>query len=297
MVWRTRGWFLENHLIRYLGLGLIGVLGLLLMSLDSISWRSVSDIIRGGGMRRVGNLTQNLVSSSLERGESIVYSASYGLISAGWARAYIDPDAVSVQGHPCYHIRMEIKTIGALRFLYKVDHVWATYYDTVLFIPHRFYRFMEENSYKKYEVNYFHQQGGRVEVAYLGGPDTTQVLRRHNYPLSQPVQDALSASYYLRTMDTHSLKQGDSFILPIFEEDSTYSVNIRYLGRELVKTIWGPYTRTLVFSPIMPKNRLLVGPNPLKIWVSESDPRAIVKVKMDTFLGALDIKMTEYEKH
>ena len=108
-------------------------------------------------------------------------------------------------------------------------------------------------------------------------------------------QDLVSGYYYLRTLNFDKLKEGDILTIDAFFDDEIYDFQIRFLGRESVKTKLGQI-KSIVLSPIMPENSLFDGENSVKVWISDDSNKVPLKIKAEMFVGAVEIDIVKYKK-
>jgi hypothetical protein len=232
------------------------------------------------------------LQSSFSLGEKLTYLAHYGFINAGRGVVSLDGSLHTRNGRSCYKVDIDAKTVGMFALGVKVKDTWRSYIDKDAIMPHEFYRNISENKYKLEETSYFRQaqQGGQVRVkANKKGNESTQT-----YDIPLYTQDMVSGYYYLRTLDFAKMKVGDIIKMDTFFEDELYDFQVRFLGREVLKTKFGKIN-AFVMSPVMPENSLFDGEDAIRIWVSDDRNRVPLKVSAKMFVGAFEIELTEHE--
>ena len=102
-----------------------------------------------------GNGYRLLPSDAFGAGEKINYRVHYGFLTAGEAELHIDKKIHTVNNRPSYKIEVKGRTTGLADKLYNVKNTWGTYLDTAAIVPHKFYRHIRENNYRKNEIIHF----------------------------------------------------------------------------------------------------------------------------------------------
>lgn len=230
--------------------------------------------------------------SSFGLGERMEYRVHYGLINAGEAVMEADSVYHYFNGRPCYKLEVNGRSTGVFDLITTIRDVWGTYLDTAAIVPHRFYQTIEEGRYRKKEIVDF-DQVNNIATAHRLDRHTGELISKANFPIPNAVQDLVSGYYYLRTMDLASMKPDHIFPVHGFFDDTTYVVQIRYLGVQRLKTKIGVFDAHVI-SPIMPKNKFFRGRNPIKAWISADQSKIPLKVKADLLVGAVEIDIRSY---
>jgi hypothetical protein len=76
-------------------------------------------------------------------------------------------------------------------------------------------------------------------------------------------------------------------------EDAIYTLQIRYKGKEEVKTKFGRIMAHRLV-PIMPANQMFSGENSVRFWVSDDKNRVPVRVEADMYIGKVVCEIRDY---
>lgn len=231
----------------------------------------------------------------LNPGERIEYRVHYGFINAGEAVMQIDKEIHRVNNRSCYKIDVFGRTKGFFDMVTTVRDNWGTYLDTSAIVSQRFYQSIKEGKYMKKEVIDFDQINHVAIVNRLNNKDST-LIKKDKIETLPNMQDLVSGYYYMRTFNYDTMKVDQIFTVTGFFDDTTYHVNVRFLGREKLKTKVGDYD-TFLMSPIMPKNSFFRGKNPIKAWISDDKFRIPLKVKAELIIGSIEIDIRSYENN
>jgi len=231
---------------------------------------------------------------SFGAGEFLNYRGHYGFINAGEATMQIDSVIYQVNDRPCYKLDVYGRTKGFFDLIMHVRDNWGSYLDTAAIVPHQFYQYIEEGKYLKKEIIDFDQLNN-VATAHRLDKKTGVLKDKVNFAVPGNIQDIVSGYYFMRTFDYDTLLPNQIFQVTGFFDDTTYTVKIRYLGKETLDTKIGTF-QTHVMSPIMPENQFFRGENPVRAWLSDDRFRIPLKVKAELLIGSLQIDIKEYRR-
>lgn len=229
-------------------------------------------------------------NNSFREGEELLFKVSYGFFDAAEARMVIQPAVVPFNNKPTYKIDVYGQTLGIFKLFYVNDN-WGSYVDTTHIIPYQSYRFIEEGRYKKNEKTTFDHQKNQAQVK-LFDRDNKEVVETKEFPIPSNVQDIVSGFYYLRTMDMKKFKKGDLITMTGFFDKEVYTIKMQYKRKEKIETNIGTFD-AYVLSPIIPKNKLFRGEQPVTVWVSDDDNKIPLKVKAKLVVGSLDMEIMD----
>jgi len=235
---------------------------------------------------------RTLNQESLKKGERIEYRVHYGLINAAEGIMQIDENVHWMNKRPCFKVDIYGRSTGFFDMVLRVKDNWGSYIDTSAILPQRFYRYIEEGKYRKKEIIDFHHDKEQAIVHRLD-KHSGKLQKKDAFDIPENVQDLVSGYYYLRTFDFDTINKGEIFEIEGFFDDTTYQMKVQFLGRENLKTKVGNFD-ALVISPIMPKNSLFKGRDPIKAWLSDDKRKIPLKIKAELFIGALEIDIKDY---
>ncbi|MGC3946584.1 MAG: DUF3108 domain-containing protein [Chryseolinea sp.] len=231
-------------------------------------------------------------NESFRRGETIHFKMTYGIFNVGKGSVNIDPQYHKINNRDCFKIDVYGRTVGMVDWVADVNDRWGAYIDTAALVPHQFYRFIREGKYRKDEWTNFDHVNRRIEVKTLD--KKTGKLKEPNYfDAPAQVRDMVAGFLFLRNMDLSRIKLGDTISVKGFFEDEFYNFRIVYAGKETIKVKAGKI-RTIVFKPVMPKNKVFDGENSVTAWFSDDKNRIPVKINANMFIGSAGVELTEY---
>lgn len=231
-------------------------------------------------------------NDSFKKGEVLEFKMNYGFISIGKGSARIHPNYFKMNDRDCFKVDVYGKTVGVVDWIADVDDHWGAYIDTAALVPHQFYRRIRESNYKKDEWTNFDQENGKIEVKVLDNK-TGKLREPKYYDAPSTIRDMIAGFLYLRTLDLSKTKVGDTLKITGFFEDTFYTMNILYHGKDVVKTKAGKF-RAIKLVPIMPDNKVFDGENSVTAWFSDDGNRIPVKISADMFIGSAGVELTGY---
>lgn len=234
---------------------------------------------------------RSLRNNKFSTGEKLTYLVHYGFVNIGEATVTMDQKIHMVNNRPCYKVDIQGRTVGAFSLAMKVDDLWRSYIDTAAIIPHKFFRDIKENDYKKVETVFFDHLKGTAQVRQITGQEPEKI---DNHKIPKNVQDIVSGYYYLRTLDFTNIKEKDTITIQGFFEDKVYDLQVVYLGKERLQTQFGKI-RSAIISPVMPENQLFKGRDAIKMWISDDDNRVPLRVEVAMFVGAFELSLIEHK--
>lgn len=233
-----------------------------------------------------------VLNESFTRGETIEFKMTYGIFTVGKGSAHIHPNYFRLNERPCFKVDVYGKTVGMVDWVADVDDQWGAYIDTAALVPHMFYRKIREGRYRKDEQTYFDHENRKIRVK-VADKKTGQFKDPVVFDAPPNVRDMIGGFLYLRVMDFSNLHENDTVVVKGFFEDEFYALKIIYKGKKTIKTKLGKI-RTLVFKPVMPKNKLFDGENSITAYFSDDKNRIPVKIDAEMFIGSAGVELTGY---
>jgi len=186
-------------------------------------------------------------NTSFKDGEKLTFRVFYNMgfvwINAG--NVNFRTDVEDLKGRKVYHITGEGKTAKSYEWVYKVKDKYETYIDKETMLPLKFVRHVNEGGFKiDQEVTMNHAKGEAISDKKV-------------YSIPKCTQDVLSAIYYARNIDYSKYKPGDKIPFTMFLDNKVYSLYIKYVGKEEIKTKMGTYTENHL--PLRIDSPILVG--------------------------------------
>ena len=223
-------------------------------------------------------------NSSFVAGENIslvvFYNALGIYVNAGTATFNVISEKLN--NKPVYHIVGTGVTNSKYDWIFKVRDRYETYIDTSTLLPYKFIRNVDEGGYKKYENITFNQDAH------------TALTTEGVYKVPGCIQDVVSSMYYARNIDFSKYKSGDRIPFNLFLDNEVYSMYIRYMGKETIKTRYGKF-RAIKFKPLLVKGTLFEGGEKMTVYVSDDDNKVPLRIESPLIVGSVKVDLMSYK--
>lgn len=231
-------------------------------------------------------------NESFKRGEVLHFKMTYGIFTVGRGTANIHPSYFRLNNRDCFKVDIFARTVGMVDWVADVNDQFGAYIDTSSLLPHMFYRRIREADYKKDEQTYFDHVNRKISVK-TADKKTGKWGEPAVFDAPPHVRDMVGGFLYMRTMDLSDVQVNDTIALKGFFEDEFYTLRVVYKGKKEIKTKVGK-VRTLVFKPVMPKNKLFEGENSITAYFSDDKNRIPVKIEAEMFIGSAGVELTDH---
>ncbi len=218
--------------------------------------------------------------SAFGTGEWFKFKMSYSnWFKAGEATLKINEDIINDK--PVFHVVGKGWTTGPIKWFFKVEDRYESYFDKETGLPYKFIRDIYEGGYTK-----------NIEIDFDQGNQKAHINdKKHNKKYitdtNPNVQDLVSAYYYFRNqIDVNKLKIGDEFTTDMFFDKENYSFKLKFIGEEIIRTKFGK-VNTLKFRPQVMAGRVFKEEESLTLWVSKDKNRLPLRIKANLAIGSL----------
>ena len=221
-----------------------------------------------------------------KKGEWLRYKMSYsGFLKAGNATLSVDTDTIN--GKEVFHVTGKGWTTGVIKWFFKVEDTYQSYFDTKTIQPYVFKRNINEGGYTINREIKFNYQSKKATVLDFK-LQTSETIDIDN------VQDMMSAFYFLRNQDVSTLKIGDEIALDMFMDSEIYPFKLVFLGEELLKTRFGKI-KSLKFRPMVQAGRIFKENESVTIWITADENKIPIKLKASLAVGSLRAELDAYK--
>ncbi|MDR0926578.1 MAG: DUF3108 domain-containing protein [Ignavibacteria bacterium] len=181
----------------------------------------------------------------------------------------------------CYEVNFWVDSEGLVETLHPIHDKYRTIIDVGGIFPYEFQQMLREGSFKRDfkasfdQINHFANVGDK------------------KYEVMEYVQDILSNMYLARTMDLSDKKIGDVIILSNFYKDTTYTLPVKIVKREVIKVPAGKF-KTIVVQPGVAAGGLFKFTNNITIWITDDERKIPVKVATSVVIGNAGAELVRY---
>lgn len=221
---------------------------------------------------------------SFRSGEKVVFKVFYnmGMIWAGAGTATFTTQLTTYNNKPVYYVKGVGQTFSSYEWFYKVYDVYESYIDTANLMPIKFLRDVNEGGFKfKNNVTFNHSRNQAISTNGV-------------FNIPDCVQDVLSTVYYARNIDYSKYKPGDKIPFNMFLDDQVYSLYIRYVGKEIIKTKYGTF-RAIKIAPLLIEGTMFKGGEKMMVWVTDDENHIPVRIDSPIAIGSIKVDLMEYQ--
>ena len=233
---------------------------------------------------------QDSTKAFFSSSRSIIYSLHYGFINAGTLECRSDTNMHLIEGYKCYKMDVLGQTSGAAASFAKIHDKWITYVDRTTGLPVKFIRELQENKYVKEELTEFDRQN---KIAIVSTKDDDTVYNVTSHVISAKAHDMVSAYLALNAAPLDTMKFNQTLQFDVFLEDSTYTFQIKFLGKETINTVYGK-KEAYKLSPLMPENSVFSKEEDLLCWISADKHKIPLKVRAKIAIGSIEMELDKY---
>jgi hypothetical protein len=219
--------------------------------------------------------------STFKPGEILTYRLHYGFIDGG--NATLSVTEKTYAGKQVYHARAHAKTAGLTHKLFPIEDVYESYFDKSNGLPYKAVRNISEGGYKYYSEDYFRYT------------DTTVYNVKHgSKKIPAGTLDMISSLYYLRNINTDTLKKGQVVNFTTYFADEIFPFYLRYKGKEIVNTQYGKI-RCLRFDPVVEPGRIFNSEDDMSFWITDDSNMIPVLIEFDLIVGSVKCELIDYK--
>jgi Protein of unknown function (DUF3108) len=215
--------------------------------------------------------------------EYLRYRIHYGSMDAGEAELTIKNSDQKIQDRETFQIIGKGRSLGAFNWFFKIRDHYETRLDKKGVFPWIFVRDISEGGYDLKQNYVFHQHKKAVKTN-----------KGETFATKSAVQDMLSAFYYARTLDFRNAKEGDVFSIETFIDSEEYTLKIKFVGREQLKSRAGNFN-CLKFVPILQQGRIFKKEDDMMVWITDDDNKIPVLAKAKILVGSLQMELVEFK--
>lgn len=225
-------------------------------------------------------------------GEVLEYKVEAGLLRVGSVRVSVAGGIDSTWGKNCVHITADASSRRGLAFISKIQHHWEGWIDTASGRTVRMYRSVVENSYHAEQDVRFLAEKNHIsqQALHKEGKPTTIFAAKPDQ-----MYDLINVIWQFRYTDFDRYKIGDTLRFLAFFDSQWLVFNVRYTGIKPCKTD-GKKLDAHTLQLLGVHSQYLIGENPVEIFLEAGQARRPLKVKVASYLGALEVVLTNYQR-
>ncbi|MEO0312174.1 MAG: hypothetical protein RIQ89_1831 [Bacteroidota bacterium] len=221
-------------------------------------------------------------NKAFKPGEKLKFRIHYGFMDAGIAELQVHDEIKTFGGRSCYHFIGTGKTQGAFDWFFKVRDRYESFTDKNALMPWLFVRRVDEGGYI---IN--------QNVSFNHWSDSAKSEKK-TIKIEAYTQDLVSAFYYARTLDLQHANEGDVFPIMGYLDDELMPLNIKFIGRDVVKTKFGKI-KCLKFKPLLQEGRVFKESESMMVWISDDENKIPIRLQSEILVGSIKMDIADYQ--
>ena len=239
-------------------------------------------LLPAGALSCFAQELRNVTEPVFQVGEVLKYKLRYGFVTAAEATIRVEDTDAKFSNRPVYHLVAEGRTSGSFNIFYRVRNRYDSYIDKQNLSPYLYTENIREANYRRNDKARFYQDQKKIES------------NKGTFKGNGQTFDVLSAYYFARSLDITKLRAGDKFNMDYFLDDGVTELQVKYVGKERIKTALG-YFNCLKFSPSIQPGRIFRKDSKLYLWITDDGNRIPVKAQVEILVGSVNLELISAE--
>ncbi len=215
-------------------------------------------------------------------GETLTFDISWtSFVSAGTATFSVKERRPAGLGRAAYYLVAELKPSAVISKLYQFYYKAESMMDTRTLLPSMATSYSDEGGRKLYETTTF-KGNGAVQYEIRTATTATSTLK-----MPTTAQDPLGALYILRALP---LKAGLSVPIPVTDGGKAYTMRVRVIGRESVKSRLGTLPAWKVAMTTSDAGGKAAAES-LTVWISDDARKLPLKFAAELTVGSFQLTL------
>lgn len=212
-----------------------------------------------------------------------------------------DTNYHSIDNEETIKIDVTGKSVGVFDLFTTVRDKWGVYITKKELEPKKFYKYLLEGKYRKNEILNFVENSDSVQIEILD-KETKEFVEFKYLHFEDDIKKIIRSYFmnywiaslaYLRSLDYSETLSKELVEIPYFENNEKFSYQMKFLKRDTIETKIGQYN-SLVFAPIIPKNKLFEEEDAVKFWLTDDDKKIPLKLEAKMNFGSFVIEVSNY---
>ena len=233
----------------------------------------------------LSNLSIGQDQSAYKSGEWLSFKMSYsGWLKAGKATLKLTEDKLS----ELYHVKAIGKTTGPIKWFFKVEDYYQSYFSNKSGLPKKFIRKINEGGHTKNLTIDFDQSNNKAIVNNIKKKSTKE------FTTNNDVQDMLSVFYFLRNnYNLDQIKEDNELSINMFFDSENYELKMKFLGLDTINTKFGKI-KCIKLRPFVQSGRVFKEKESLTLWISADNNKIPIRIKADLVVGSIRVDLDTF---
>lgn len=223
--------------------------------------------------------------SPYKNGEWLNFKLSYsGWIKAGKASLTLKEDKLN----ELYHVKAIGKTTGPIKWFFKVEDYYQSYFSNKTGLPKKFIRKINEGGHTKNLIIDFDQTTNKAIVNNIKKNSVKEFVTKPN------VHDMLSVFYFLRNnYSLDQIKKTKDLSVDMFFDSENYEFKMKFLGLDTINTKFGKI-KCIKLRQFVQSGRVFKEKESLTLWISADNNKIPIRIKADLVVGSIRVDLDAF---
>ena len=235
---------------------------------------------------------QNTVNYPFYPHEDLKLKVYYNLgpiwVYAGYAD--LKTDTITYNGIPSLHFVASGFSLKKYAFIFKLEDHYQAIVSQNNFKPLFYEKNTLEGGYYIHNIYHFHW---KKKFADIHTEATRHPVKDTILPLEQPVYDVLTATYYLRIINTDTLSVGDTLPVPLIVDGKPTTYYIVYAGKGTMEHKKKKISCD-VYKAVILNSTFFSDTDPLVVYVTADKNRYPIYVEANIIVGSVKVFLRPY---
>lgn len=221
-------------------------------------------------------------------GEQLKFVIKYEFVGAGEASMVVKQGLI-INGRPTIHMETKANSNKVIDKIFKVRDVNSSTIDEKAFVSVAFHQNLKEGGYHVMRTTTMDYQKGTYTFERTRKGKTTN----ETGTINQPLQDILSAFFYMRTLP---LEPGKEFETTVFSDKDIYALKVKVNPKIQKISVPAGKFDCLRIEPVFMGDAIFkTKDGKMIIWLTNDERKMPVLLRSKVFVGAFDAELTEYQ--
>ncbi len=209
-------------------------------------------------------------------------------VYAGYA--ILKTDTTTYNGIPAIHFVASGFSLKKYAFIFKLEDHYQSIVSRQHFKPLFYEKNTLEGGYYIHNIYHFHWEKGFADIHTEA---TRHPVKDTTLPLGKTVYDVLSATYYLRIINTDTLAVGDTLPVPLIVDGKKTTYYIVYSGKGMMEHKKKQIVCD-VYKAVILNSTFFSDTDPLIVYVTADKHRYPVYVEANIIVGSVKVFLRPY---
>ncbi|UBM63177.1 DUF3108 domain-containing protein [Candidatus Sulfidibacterium hydrothermale] len=209
-------------------------------------------------------------------------------VYAGYAD--LKTDTLTYDGKPSFHFIATGYSLKKYAFIFKLEDHYQAIVSKKGFRPLYYEKKTLEGGYFIHNIYHFHWEKQYMNVRT---ETSTKPLKDTILSLKKPLYDVLSATYYLRIINTDSLPIGDTIPVPLVVDGKKTTYYIVYTGKGTMEHK-RKKIKCDVYKAVLLNSTFFSDTDPLLVYITDDQYRYPVYVEANIVVGSIKVFLMPY---